>query len=160
MNRIPNPLRAAIALAAGVLFALAAATPAAAAPTPFTVSDVGEDLCTHYESVGEADWPAFVVAPTVNLTGTAATTYLDKQFCLDIVPEPRHLEFLAYYDKELVDARNLPLSSREDKFEYAFSLGTAEYKAITHVTVAICVTDEVVSAPSHDCTEPVRLQAS
>lgn len=159
MRRVPTLLRAALAIVAGVLFAFAAASPASAAPTPFAVSDIGEDLCTHYESTGTANWPNFVVAPTVEIAGTAST-FIQGDRCLHVIPRQRHLEFLAYYDKELVDGRNVPLSNGENKFEYSFSLGTAEYKSITHVTVAICVTANVIGPPSHDCTKPVTLRAS
>jgi hypothetical protein len=151
-------LRSALAVVAGVLFAFAA-SPASAAPTPFVVTDTGEDICTHYESNGTANWPDIVVAPTVEIEG-AAITYLEGEHCLDVVPEDRHIEFLAYYGKEVVDGRNVPLPGREDKFEYAFALNTAEYKSITHVTVAICISPDVMSQPSHQCTEPVHLGPS
>jgi hypothetical protein len=160
VNRVPTPLRACLASAAGILFALAAATPASAAPTPFSLNDIGEDLCTDFDTVGTADWPAIVVAPTVEFAGTGATTLVDDERpCLDVVPEPRHIEFLAYYDKELVDSRTLPFTVQESKFEYAFALNAAEDEQITHVTVAICITDGIIGQPEHDCTEPVRIDA-
>jgi hypothetical protein len=158
VKRLPTLLRIALAITAGLLFAFAAATPASAGPTQFTVVDVGEDICTHYESTGTADWPDIVVAPTVEIEGVA-TTYLEGSPCLDVVPQDRHIEFLAYDRKDVVDARSIPLSGREDKFEYAFALRTSEDRAITHVTVAICITDSDIGIPVHDCTEPVVIKA-
>jgi hypothetical protein len=155
----PTLLRGALASAAGVLFAFAAASPASAAPAPFLVTDTGEDLCTHYESNGTANWPDIVIAPTVEIEG-AAVTYLEGSPCLDVVPDERHLEFLAYDGKDVVDAQTLALPGREDKFEYAFSLSTTADRSITHVTVAICRTPDVIGQPVHDCTEPVQLDPS
>ncbi|THV29157.1 hypothetical protein, partial [Glycomyces paridis] len=84
MNRRPNLLRTALAIVAGVLFALAAAGPAAAAPVPFTTGDTGENLCTVYSTTGEADWPDIVIQPEVDIVGTASTTILDDRPCLGV----------------------------------------------------------------------------
>ena len=157
MNHVPTPLRASLASATGILFALAAAAPASATPTPFSLNDIGEDLCTNFGTDGTANWPDIVVAPTVEFAGTAATTQVGDGPCLDIVPEPRHIEFLAYDGKELVDAHTLPFTVQDSKFEYAFELNAAEDAQISHVTVAICITDDIIGEPAHDCTEPVEI---
>lgn len=159
VKRLPTLLRAALAITAGLLFTFAAATPASAAPVPYVVTDVGEDICTHYESNGTANWPDIVIAPTVEIEG-AAITYLEGDHCLDIVPEDRHIEFLAYDEKDVVDGLDISLPGREDKFEFSFELNTTEDRSITHVTVAICITDDVIGFPVHDCTAPVTLKAS
>jgi hypothetical protein len=158
VKRLPTLLRAALAITAGLLFVFAAATPASAGPAQFTVVDVGEDLCTHYESTGTANWPDIVVTPTVEIAG-ASITYLAGDRCLDVVPQSRHIEFLAYDEKEVVDGLDISLPAREDKFEFSFELNTTEDRSITHVTVAICITDDIIGFPAHDCTEPVVLKA-
>lgn len=150
MNRIPKLLRASLTLVASVFLVLAVASPAFAAPAPFSLNDVGEDGCTHYATEGTAEWPNIVIAPTVEIAGLAVTTVDSTGHCLDVEPQPRHIEFLAYNEKELVDGHNVPLSGDESKFEYAFDLTTTEDKSITHVTVAICITDDIIGAPSHD----------
>lgn len=159
VKRLPTLLRAALAITAGLLFVFAAATPASAGPAQFTVVDVGEDICTHYESVGTADWPDIVITPSVQIEG-AAITYLEGEHCLDVVPEDRHIEFLAYDEKDVVDGLDISLPGRENKFEFSFELNTTADRSITHVTVAICITDDIIGLPAHDCTEPLTLKAS
>jgi hypothetical protein len=160
MNRIPKLLRASLTLVASVLLIFAVASPAFAAPAPFSLSDIGEDACTHYATEGVAEWPNIVLEPTVEIAGLAATTVDTTGHCLDVVPQPRHIEFIAYAEKDVVDWRAVPLAGEESKFEYAFDLTTAEYASITHVTVAICVTGIIIGPPSQDCTEVVELSAS
>ena len=84
MKRLPGLLRGALAPAAAVLFVLAAAAPAAAAPVPFTVDDLGENYCTYYEATGAAEWADIVIQPTVAITGKASTTFIDDRPCLDV----------------------------------------------------------------------------
>ncbi|MCD0444697.1 hypothetical protein LO763_13800 [Glycomyces sp. A-F 0318] len=158
MTRLPSLLRGAIALVAGVLFALAAAAPAAAAPVPFTVSDTGEDYCTFYEATGEAEWPDFVVQPTVAITGKASTTIADDRPCLDVVPFPRHVRFTAHSHDWPVAEHRVALPDTESSFAFDFELNAEAGASIDYVTVAVCLTDDLGTGPVEVCDEPVLLQ--
>jgi uncharacterized membrane protein HdeD (DUF308 family) len=160
MRRLPSPLRTVLAFAAGVLFAIAAASPAAAAPIPFTVDDLGEDGCTHYEASGTAEWPDMGVQPTVAFEGKASTTVADDRPCLDVVPFPRHVRFTAHSHDWPVDEHREKLSDTASSFEFAFELNAEAGVSIDYVTVAVCLTDDLGSGPTEICGEPVLLQPS
>ena len=156
MKRPLHPLRGALALLAGILFALGAAAPAAAAPVPFTVGDTGEDYCTLYEATGTADWADIVIRPSVDIEGKASTTIVDDTPCLDVEPFPRHVEFIAYAQDRPVDEHREALGNTESGFAFAFTL-TAETSSIDYVTVAICRTESVIGQPVFECTDPVKV---
>jgi hypothetical protein len=160
MTRLPRLLRGALALAAGVLFALAPAAPAAAAPVPFTVDDTGEDLCTAYEATGTAEWPDIVLHPTVAFEGKASTTIADDRPCLGVVPFPRHVRFTAHSHDWPVDEHREALPDTESSFAFAFELNAEAGVSIDYVTVAVCLTDDLGSGPTEICDEPVLLQPS
>ncbi|WP_030159284.1 hypothetical protein [Glycomyces sp. NRRL B-16210] len=157
MHRPPSPLRVAVAIVAGVLFAFAAASPASAAASQFEVKDLGEDLCTEYYSAGEAEWPRIIVVPTVDVVGKATTTKHYDRPCLRVEPRTRHLEFIAFSRDQAVDFHRQPLSNQESSFEYRFTLSAAVTEPIEYVTVAICIDEPDIGLPDRQCTEPVVL---
>ncbi|THV41739.1 hypothetical protein [Glycomyces buryatensis] len=154
MKRPFKTLRAAAALAAGILLALAVSSPASAAPMYFETNDLGEDLCTYYETAGEAEWPTFTVEPVVVITGKAATTVLSDRNCLHVIPYERHIEFVAYADDRPVSEHREALENSRSSFEYSFSLESTWEEPIDYLTVAICRTVPS-DVPYDDCTEPV-----
>ncbi|MEU6859824.1 hypothetical protein AB0B28_13245 [Glycomyces sp. NPDC046736] len=157
MRRLPHLIRGALALTAGVLFALVVAAPAAAAPIPFVVNDVGEDACTFYEAAGDAEWEDLIIQPTVDIVGKASTTVEDER-CLDVEPKPRHVRFTAYSQDRPVDEHREPLSNSESVSVFDFTLTGDATSRIDYVTVAICLNDDLGGQPGFDCTEPVVLK--
>ncbi|WP_026925014.1 hypothetical protein [Glycomyces arizonensis] len=171
MNRIPSLRRTLTALAAGWLLAAALAAPAAAshpqyAPTPFKIGDVGEDLCTYFDTEGEASWPAVHApqVPSVEISGTAVISHAPPEtICLSVVPFPRHIEFIGYIRDEPVAEHAVPFKVADDGggfpgsgFEYEFSLVAPSGNPIDYVTAAICkdgIADD--SSWEDDCTEAV-----
>lgn len=161
MTRSFRLLRAALAALGGLLLAGALAAPAAAAPASFEVSDVGEDLCTFYDTKGEAEWfgPVDPVVPQVRITGIGEISHAPPDtICLDVVPFERQIEFTAYVHDEPVDQHVEPYDrpvigpGPGIEFTYGFSLFGPEYTPIDYVTVAICQVED--TGWGDRCTEP------
>jgi hypothetical protein len=159
MHRIPNPLRAALAIAAGVFFLFSAASPAAAAPVGYETEALGEDYCTLFSTAGDAEWADIAVEPTVNLTGKAWTSFdPNSRVCLGVEPLARHIEFVAYDAKgNPLDVERIAAPDRDEAYDYAFALTADETASIDFVTVAICRTEPVIGTPSQHCAGTVFL---
>lgn len=162
MSRPFRLARAALAALGGLLLAGLLATPAAAAPASFEVHDVGEDLCTFYDTKGEAEWFGLEdpVASQVRITGIGAVSHAPPDtICLSVVPAERQIEFIAYVREEPVDAHVEPFDRLSPgpwpgtEFPYEFSLTGPEYTPIDYVTVAICKVE--YTGFGDRCTEPV-----
>jgi hypothetical protein len=159
MHRIPSPLRATLAIAAGLLFMFAAASPAAAAPVGYETEVLGEDYCTLFSTAGDAEWAEIAVEPTVTFSGKAWTTFFrDGRVCLGVEPQARHLEFVAYDAKGTpLDVERMAVPDRDKAYEYAFALTADETASIDSVTVSICRTEPVIGTTSPHCAGTVVL---
>lgn len=152
-NTLRNALRTASAVLTGVLAAFAIATPASAAPIGFSASDKGEDLCTVFETAGEADW--FVMSipeqPHVRLTGKTYT-YIEGGPCLAVVPKDRHVQFTGFdRDGKPVAELAIPIPTGEAT-AYDTSIVPANGTSIAYLAVAVCVSGPVIGKDL-DCGE-------
>ncbi|WP_157930421.1 cellulose binding domain-containing protein [Glycomyces xiaoerkulensis] len=152
MKRSPHLLRTALAAIGGLFLAGVLAAPAAAehptyAPSPFEVTDTGEDLCTEFYSEGRAFWPAShdPEAPSVQVEGTGTLLYPPPDtICLSVVPSPRQIEFTGYVAGEAVAEHAEPFDRPDTgpdtgpAFDYSFSMASPDGSEIERLTVAVC----------------------
>lgn len=169
MSRLPRLIRAIPAAVGGLLLAGALAAPAPAdelqsAPTPFELQDIGEDLCTYFDTAGLAAWPSTTdpgAGAAVDIAGEGWISHAPPEaVCLSVDPSPRHIEFTAYTDHKPVGLHSEPFDRIDEggpfeRFSYDFSFTSPQDAPIDYVTVAICRTlpDEEV-----ECGEPAVVE--
>lgn len=173
MQRPPDLWRALLALGAGLVLAGALASPAAAdhpeyAPTPFSVGQTGEDLCTVFHTRGEASWPAVhePETPSVRIEGSGEILPpRPGEVCLQVEPHKRHIKFTGHVHDwpavEHVEPFDRPDEGgpyRGPRFDYAFSLTAPGGAPIEYVTVAICVLPGEGGDPRERCGPPVLVE--
>ena len=160
--RLIRPVLATLTTAAAAL-AMAASTAAPAAadelqrpPYTYHATDLGEDLCTTFETKGEVffDFDSPAIGPTARFAGETGVQVAEDQICLDVVPFPRHVEFTVY------DANGSPVAADRVPVvpvtEYDLTLVSTE--GLRYVTVAVCVSEDIDPLPRQErCGEEVVL---
>lgn len=172
VQRLPDLWRAVLAFAAGLVLAGALAPPAAAdhpeyAPTPFSVGQMGEDLCSYHYTRGQASWPAVhdPERPSVRIEGVGEIPPPPPGVCLQVEPYKRHIKFTGHVHDwpavEHVEPFDRPDEGspyRWTRFDYAFSLTAPGGAPIEYVTVAICIVPGEGGHPHERCGPPVLVE--
>ncbi|WP_100443993.1 cellulose binding domain-containing protein [Glycomyces xiaoerkulensis] len=147
--RLSTLFRIGFALAAGLLLAATAASPAGAEhpeppPRSFEADDLGEDGCTLFQTTGEARWVSTHPAEEdyrVAVSGEALVLMTPGApgYCLPVIPADRHIEFTAYVGESAVAGHIEPFGADGSSHDYRFDLTSPTATGpIDRVAVAVC----------------------